>query len=341
VASPGVAAAISQSSRDTPGACRYNEQREKTLALHSESAGMRDQSKPASRRWRRYLRFSVRGLIVVVLVVGGWLGWIVRGARIQREAVAAITRAGGRVAYDWERRDGKDIPGGAPWAPRRIVDQAGVDYFGRASFVSLPMFFARTRNPEIFGEVTNDNDLVMAHVGCLVTLLELDIPSVSDAGLATVNGLCRLKILRCSGACITDAGLAHLKDLPQLSTLELSDNQITDSGMLHLRMLTELTELGIGNTHITDAGLAHLRVLTKLKELKLSRTQVTDAGMVCLKGLTNLLILDLAGTQVTDAGFAHLKGLTNLTDLDLSETRVTDTGVKDLQRALPKVKLVR
>ena len=75
--------------------------------------GMRDQSKPASRRWRRYLRFSVRGLIVVVLVVGGWLGWIVRGARIQREAVAAITRAGGRVAYDWERRDGKDIPGGA------------------------------------------------------------------------------------------------------------------------------------------------------------------------------------------------------------------------------------
>ena len=88
---------------------------------------------------------------------------------------------------------------------------------------------------------------------------------MSDAGLATVNGLCRLKILRCSGGVHNRCGGAGLEDLPQLSTLELSDNQITDSGMLHLRMLTELTELGIGNTHITDAGLAHLRVLTKPK----------------------------------------------------------------------------
>ena len=29
--------------------------------------------------WRRYLRFSsVRVLIVAVLLIGGWLGWIVR-----------------------------------------------------------------------------------------------------------------------------------------------------------------------------------------------------------------------------------------------------------------------
>jgi internalin A len=37
----------------------------------------------------------VRGLILLVLVVGVWLGWIIRSARIQREAVAAIQRAGG------------------------------------------------------------------------------------------------------------------------------------------------------------------------------------------------------------------------------------------------------
>ena len=55
-----------------------------------------------ARSWRRFLRFSVRGLIVLVLVIGVWLGWIVRSARIQREAVAAIQHAGGQVAYDWE-----------------------------------------------------------------------------------------------------------------------------------------------------------------------------------------------------------------------------------------------
>lgn len=47
--------------------------------------------------WQRLLRPSVRGLIVLVLVVGAGLGWLVRCAQIQREAVAAIQNAGGLV----------------------------------------------------------------------------------------------------------------------------------------------------------------------------------------------------------------------------------------------------
>jgi hypothetical protein len=67
---------------------------------------------PVSRPWRRYLRFSVRGLIVLVLVIGAGLGWIVRSARMQREAVAAIKNAGGSVSYDWRWSNGNsDFPG--------------------------------------------------------------------------------------------------------------------------------------------------------------------------------------------------------------------------------------
>ena len=51
-----------------------------------------------TRAWRRHLRFSVRGLIIVVLVIGGWLGWIVRSAHIQRDAVATIENSRGHVA---------------------------------------------------------------------------------------------------------------------------------------------------------------------------------------------------------------------------------------------------
>ena len=72
------------------------------------------EAEPVSFTWRSSLRFSVRGLVVLVLVIGGWLGWIVRSARIQREAVAAIEKAGGRVKYDWEWSGGKQIPGGDP-----------------------------------------------------------------------------------------------------------------------------------------------------------------------------------------------------------------------------------
>ena len=55
-------------------------------------------SGPVSRRWRRYLRFSVRGLIVGRAGDRCGLGWLVRTAQIQREAVAAIKNAGGGVS---------------------------------------------------------------------------------------------------------------------------------------------------------------------------------------------------------------------------------------------------
>ncbi len=81
---------------------------------------MNDQVKPASRRWLRFLRFSVRGLIVLVLVIGGWLGWLVQSVRIQREAVAAIKKAEGEVWYDWQDKAGVSswYRVGDPWVPR-------------------------------------------------------------------------------------------------------------------------------------------------------------------------------------------------------------------------------
>jgi hypothetical protein len=54
------------------------------------------------RRRRRVRGLSIRMLMLVVLVVGGWLGWICYRARVQREAVAAIVQAEGRVYYDWQ-----------------------------------------------------------------------------------------------------------------------------------------------------------------------------------------------------------------------------------------------
>jgi hypothetical protein len=42
-------------------------------------------------------------------VVGAGLGCIVRQAHIQRDAVAAIQRAGGSVRYKWECKDGHPI----------------------------------------------------------------------------------------------------------------------------------------------------------------------------------------------------------------------------------------
>ena len=57
--------------------------------------------------------------------------------------------------------------------------------------------------------------------------------------------------------------------------------------------------------------------------------------------MSSLKTLWLADTRVTDAGLRQLKGLANLENLNLEGTQVTDIGVKDLAKALPKLKIRR
>src|SRR5438552_3500910 len=70
------------------------------------------------------MRLRVRGLIVLVLLIGAGLGWIARGARLQRDAVTAIQKAGGSVQYDWE-------------GPKWLAGLIGVDYFGHVVTVAM------------------------------------------------------------------------------------------------------------------------------------------------------------------------------------------------------------
>src|SRR5947209_6373548 len=55
---------------------------------------------------RRWLRFSLRTLLLLVLILGvglGWLGNVIIRVRHQRQIVAGIGAAGGQVAYDYRR----------------------------------------------------------------------------------------------------------------------------------------------------------------------------------------------------------------------------------------------
>jgi hypothetical protein len=211
-------------------------------------------------------------LILIVVVLGAGLGWIVRQAHIQRDAVAAIRKAGGAVAYSWEWDQGKSFPGGRPWAPSWLVEFTGVDFFGHVNSVDLKGS-SRT----------------------------------ADTTLTEVGRLNQLQNLSLSYTSVTDAGLVHLKGLTNLSDLWLNGTQATDAGLVHLKGLKNLPVLRLEGTQVTDAGLVHLRGLTKLEKLDLTGTNITDAGLVHLKGLTNLSDLWLNGTQVTGAGISELK----------------------------------
>ena len=165
---------------------------------------MPDQSKPVSRPRRRFLRFSVRGMIVVVLLIGGWLGWIVRSARIQREAVSAITTSGGSVKYDWEEMPARSSAMRRPWAPEYFVNLVGVDYFGHVTTVGVSL----------------PTDETFAQVGRLTQLetLIFEANDVSDAGWAHLKGLKNLSSIGFGVSRFSDGLLAHLNVFPGFLT---------------------------------------------------------------------------------------------------------------------------
>ena len=143
--------------------------------------------------WRRFLRFSVRGMVVLVLLIGFRLGWLVRCARIQREAAAAIEKAGGKVYYGGSENLGR-------WAPKWLLDAVGND-----CVVSVDA--AQTS--------WKATDAEMEQVGRLSTLVRLSITGwgVTESGVARLKGLDSLESIDFNGSRISDDGLAHLSGL--------------------------------------------------------------------------------------------------------------------------------
>jgi hypothetical protein len=90
-------------------------------------------------------RLTFRTALVFVLVLGGGMGWVVRCARVQRDAVAAVERAGGSVRYDWEWKDLHPISNSKPWWPSWLVQSLGPDHFGHVVFVHFTIVGADSR----------------------------------------------------------------------------------------------------------------------------------------------------------------------------------------------------
>jgi hypothetical protein len=209
--------------------------------------------------------------MILVLILGGWLGWVVHRAKVQRDAVAAIRQVGGKAEYDWRWSDGRSFADGHPPGPRWLHARVG---------------------PEFLGEVT---------------AVWLDAIKATDAVLSHVGQLRRLELLALSSASVSDAGLAHLAGLTRLERLDLSRSTASDAGLKYLAGLTRLEELNLGGTKISDAGLKHLAGLTRLKSLQLFDTEISDVGLKHLAGLTRLKSLSLHRTQVTDDGLKALQ----------------------------------
>jgi hypothetical protein len=194
--------------------------------------------------WRR-IRISVRAMMIFVLALGAWLGWIAHFARVQRDAVAAITKSGGLVFYD--ERPWNPVQRGSCGLVRRnwLADLIGVDYLSHVTEVGLDRY-------------------------------------ATDADLVQIGRLAQLERLSISSSSITDAGLRHLRGLKTLRQLYLHCTPISDGGLAHLDGLGRLQLLTLVDTKVTDAGLPFLRRLHRLRELNVP-IAISDRGIRALQ----------------------------------------------------------
>ena len=294
----------------------------------------------SSKTKRHWFHFSLKMLLLVVLLCAVACGWFVlkmNQANGRREAVAAIRKANGRVEYDYDRSKKREPP-----RPAWLVKLLGVDFFTDVHSVTLSR---------------SADDQSMNHVKPLTNIRELSLRNtkVTDAGLEQLEGLTPLQKLDLNGTQITDAGLGHLSGLTGLQELSLANTLVTDAGLEHLQGLKNLERLSLANTALSGAGLKNLQGAENLEWLDLTNTHINDNSMEDLRflwawfKLTSLgevstlnpvftLILDQ--TQITDAGLAHLEDLDYYpTALSLRETQVTDVGIEHLQ-GLSKLRYV-
>jgi hypothetical protein len=291
-------------------------------------------TEPAPRKPRR-LALSLKMLMVLMLPVAVWLGWVTNKARRQREAVEVIKRYGGAVGYD-VHADGKPTPGRQPWSPLWLRRLVGDDYFREVTVY-------RSAGP--WGKSSSSHARVMPYLRDLTGLRILGIGQgqTSDAGLSNIRGLTNLEelYLRDAGE-LTDAGLANLAGMRRLKILYVAGAKITDASLAHLRGLTGLEELYVEGRSFTDGGLAHLEGLSNLKKLQLDSEalRITDDGLKHLKAMSKLEDLFLWNNKFTDRGLENFKGMHRLKVLGFSGTEISEDGVTRILEALPGLEYV-
>ena len=270
-------------------------------------ASVNEQPTKSARRW---LRYSLRSLMLLVVAIAVPMAWKVNRARNQRVVVAELQKMGAQIIYDYEIVNGIHDhnlpPPGSKWL---------IELFGKEYFVEVYSLWVGGR-------------------------------LVTDETLATIARLPEIKGVTISSAPkATDGGLAHFAGMHNLEGLTLFSEQMTGSGLEHLTGLKRLKKLWASGW-ITDASLEHVSKLERLEFLNIDGVaQITDKGLAPIAKLTNLRDLRLGSDvqrdymTIADEGLVNLYGLKNLGSLNLSTSEVTQAGIDNLKKVLPNCRI--
>lgn len=224
----------------------------------------------------------------------------------------------------------------------------GISYLSAEGMKTLTTF----RNLKCLGVALKDRGqgyygpTGVSHLAGLASLEELYISSgdaFSDADLACLEPLGRLRDLFISGQNVTDRGLASIGKLKQLESLNLGCS-VTCSGLNQLKGLSNLRSLQVsarGNAAKTDPAdelMLDLSGLKKMKDMNLSGLPLQDSDLAFIEHLPLLENLNIYTNSLTGAFLRHLRKLPELNHLYVS--RLSGCTGEDLAHlnGLPKLR---
>ena len=168
--------------------------------------------RPTSNIPRRRWQFSLRTLLIVMLIVMLPFAWWTYGAQRQRAAVAALRRA--KCVCDYES-------GLRMFLPDALTKAIGADYF--ANCVSV----------RVTTETTDADLELLQRLPGLRQLHCMDT-NITDVGLEHLKGLTTLELVDLRGSKVTDTGVERLRGALPKCRIRYERRQIpprNDSGV--------------------------------------------------------------------------------------------------------------
>lgn len=241
----------------------------------------------------RFVRFTTRTLLVLMIAAGIWMGLKANRAHRVKKSVAAVEAAGGIVEYRWWYV--VDTPDPSIPAIEHLWLEPYLDMHYYADVVTVRLPRGKVETVRMLPNFSEMADLTVAGdldedawplLGTCTSLEELELQSdaVGDEQLLAIARLPELKTLSLGRSWsaenalheyaapprnrITDRGLAHLSRLEQLESLEFwQESNITNAGLRHLRDLPALVWLRIEGLELDPQGVAHLSQVSQLEGL--------------------------------------------------------------------------
>src|SRR6185437_2396561 len=180
-------------------------------------------------------RFRLRWLFAVTAAAAAWTGVITHRARDQQTAVRLIREQGGYVYYDFQERppgSGRYDPKTQSSLPTWLLAKTGEDFFSDVVFVGLYSGSKRAGRGDL--PYTSPQS-VAPYLPALRKLrfLEFGDSELNDEALQFIGALKNLELLQSTREApkVTDAGIAHLADLHKLKTLVLLNSSISDKSL--------------------------------------------------------------------------------------------------------------